>query len=179
MTPEQTRLVAENVKLVPHLAKQFTKDYEIIEELVGEGNIALVEASIKFDISKGTPFPTYAGVVIRNKMIKYLNSMPEGNVSFESIVNPDGLTLFDTLDDLLAVNAEKELIKQELIGSLKEGLSRLSARDAWVIRRYFGVDGGNPMSYEEIGEYIGLTKMGVSKIIERALEFLRNYLKKS
>lgn len=179
MTPEQEKLITDNMRLVPHLAKQFSQDIEVIEELVGEGHIALVEASLKFNESKGTAFPTYAGVVIRNKMIKYLNSLPEGNVSFESIVNSEGLTLFDTLEDPLAVNTEKELLKQELMGSLKEGMSRLSARDSWIVKRYFGVDGGNPMSYEEIGEYIGLSTSGVSKIIKKSLEFLNNYLKKS
>ena len=48
-------------------------------------------------------------------------------------------------------------------------LSILDDRERYVIRRYFGFDGGEPMTLEEIGRTLNLTRERVRQLKEKAL----------
>jgi len=179
MTPEaRINLVIDNLKLVAHIAREFNKSPELTEELVDEGYIGLVEASTLYDESKGK-FQSYAGTIVRNKMRKYLLREPKNQFSFDSITGTDGLPLSDTLPDSAYLNAEDRIVKQEILATLKVGMSRLGPREAWILRRYYGFDDCEPLTMQEIGDYIGVSKQYVNQLIKESLEFLRNYLKKA
>lgn len=78
MTPEQERLVLDNMRLVhyfarklaPRLADGNSYDYE---DLVSEGQIALIKAVKRFDPDKGFKFSTFAGPYIDGAMRKFLS----------------------------------------------------------------------------------------------------------
>jgi RNA polymerase sigma factor (sigma-70 family) len=176
---DREKLVLDNMNLIPYIAREFSKNELVLEELVGEGTVALVQASRTFDEKRGTMFTTYAGTAIRNAMKKHLRNTSDNTVSFESVVNDEGLPLSETLADPMAVNPEKAMLQRELIETIKTGINRLEPREAWIIKRYFGLECGEPMSAEAIGEYIGLTRGRVSQLLTESLEFLRRYAKKT
>ena len=67
------------VEFEPHLKivnaiynKYFKKYYWLKEDLIQEGNIALLRACEKFDSSKETKFITFASTCIRNAMMIYI-----------------------------------------------------------------------------------------------------------
>lgn len=78
MTPEQEQLVLDNMRLVHYLARKLAPrlsggnsyDYE---DLVGEGQIALIKAARRFDPDKGFKFNTFAGTYIDGAMRKFLS----------------------------------------------------------------------------------------------------------
>lgn len=78
MTPEQEQLILDNMRLVhyfarklaPRLADGNSYDYE---DLVGEGQIALIKAAKRFDPDKGFKFNTFAGTYIDGVMRKFLS----------------------------------------------------------------------------------------------------------
>lgn len=78
MTPEQEQLILDNMRLVhyfarklaPRLADGNSYDYE---DLVGEGQIALIKAAKRFDPDKGFKFNTFAGTYIDGAMRKFLS----------------------------------------------------------------------------------------------------------
>ena len=72
---------------------------------------------------------------------------------------------------------------QELAGSsgkirpsehLEEALSHLKERESKILRLYFGLDGNEPMTLEEIGALLGITRERVRQIKEKALSRLRH-----
>lgn len=63
----------------------------------------------------------------------------------------------------------KQLMKQELEGLLKT----LSDREANVLRLHFGLNGGTPQSFEEIGRLLKLSRERVRQINNIALSKLK------
>ena len=57
---------------------------------------------------------------------------------------------------------------------LEEVLGSLEAREQKIIRLYFGLDGMEALTLEQIGEMIGVTRERVRQIKERALSRLRH-----
>lgn len=176
---EQNKLVLDNKKLVIKIAKGYAKSREILEELIGEGTIGLVRASKKFDPDKGVPFSSFAWIYINNEIKDFLKKHDRNTISFDSVFSSDGLLLSETLADHKTMNAEQNMIRMELSGALAKGIEQLHPREAWIMRRYYGLDGFEPMTMQEIGEYIGVSKQYINQLHKESLDFLKNYLKKS
>ncbi len=56
----------------------------------------------------------------------------------------------------------------------RRSLSTLKEREAKILRLYFGLDGPEPMTLEEIGRLLGITRERVRQIKEKALSRLRH-----
>ena len=57
--------------------------------------------------------------------------------------------------------------------NIEEALERLTPRESEVIRFYFGLDGSESLTFEEIGEMMNLTHARIRQIREKALKKLR------
>ena len=58
--------------------------------------------------------------------------------------------------------------------SVEDALSTLKEREAKILRLYFGLDDQEPMTLEEIGSLLGITRERVRQIKEKALLRLRH-----
>ena len=65
---------------------------------------------------------------------------------------------------------DKHLINESLTYEIERALSTLSPREAKVIKLYFGISMKHPLTLEEIGEELGLTRERVRQIKEKALK---------
>ena len=52
-------------------------------------------------------------------------------------------------------------------------MSRLDAREQYILRLYFGLEGTEGMSLEQIGQIMGVTRERVRQIRNKALDKLR------
>ena len=68
----------------------------------------------------------------------------------------------------------KEAYEHALKNSVEEALSTLKEREAKILRLYFGLDDQEPMTLEEIGTLLGITRERVRQIKEKALLRLRH-----
>lgn len=66
------------------------------------------------------------------------------------------------------------LSEEELREEIKEAMHALTEGEARVLRMYYGLDGHEPMTLEEIGSYVGRTRERVRQIKEKALQKLRH-----
>lgn len=62
MSKEQDKLVTDNIGYVVTMAKQYAGRGVPMDDLISEGNMAMVDASRKFEADKGKRFVSYAAV---------------------------------------------------------------------------------------------------------------------
>jgi RNA polymerase primary sigma factor len=69
---------------------------------------------------------------------------------------------------------EQEAFDKALKNNVEAALSTLKPREAKILRLYYGLDGEEAMTLEEIGQQLGVTRERVRQIKERALARLRH-----
>ena len=82
--------------------------------------------------------------------------------------------LLDYLPDQVSPGPDEETFEKALTDTLEAALSTLGKREATILRLYFGLGGEDPMSLEEIGVAMGVTRERVRQIKEKALGRLRH-----
>jgi RNA polymerase primary sigma factor len=83
--------------------------------------------------------------------------------------------LLDYLPDQFSSGPDDETYERALSSTIEEALGTLKEREARVLRLYFGLeDGKDPMTLEEIGSLLGITRERVRQIKEKALVRLRH-----
>lgn len=83
-------------------------------------------------------------------------------------------SLLDVLEDSSGVTPDSDLITTSLQVEVSRALSTLTERESEVICYYFGLNGNNALTLEEIGEKFKLTRERVRQIKEKATRRLRN-----
>lgn len=106
-----------------------------------------------------------------------ISSMLEISSSYLSLDAPlasgDDARLLDYVPDDLSPAPDDEVSEAARDTAVQEALEGLRAREAMVLRLYFGFDADEPMTLEEIGALLGVTRERVRQIKERALSHLR------
>jgi RNA polymerase primary sigma factor len=82
--------------------------------------------------------------------------------------------LLDVLKNEDMPAPDTTLMSESLKEEVERALSKLAAREAEVIKLYFGFENDEPLTLEEIGERFNLTRERVRQIKEKALRRLRN-----
>jgi RNA polymerase primary sigma factor len=80
----------------------------------------------------------------------------------------------DLLPDHSLLACDDVLSEDELKNEIQEAMIALAEGEARVLRMYYGLDGEEPMTLEEIGTYVGRTRERVRQIKEKALQKLRH-----
>ncbi len=96
------------------------------------------------------------------------------HLSLEAPINRDEEdTTFLDLMEATTPSAEDEAVKSSLAVQIEELLKQLKPREAFIIRCRFGIDTEKPMTLEEIGKILGVSRERVRQIEARALQKLR------
>ncbi|NNF28916.1 MAG: sigma-70 family RNA polymerase sigma factor [Gemmatimonadetes bacterium] len=82
--------------------------------------------------------------------------------------------LLDYLPDQFAPGPDEETFENALTETVESALSSLKEREAKILRLYYGLDGDDPMTLEQIGGILGVTRERVRQIKEKALARLRH-----
>ncbi|HEY2850247.1 MAG TPA: RNA polymerase sigma factor RpoD/SigA [Gemmatimonadaceae bacterium] len=82
--------------------------------------------------------------------------------------------LLDYLPDTNNQTPDEETFDKALTESIHQALSGLKEREAKILRLYFGLDAAEPMTLEEIGAVLNITRERVRQIKEKALSRLRH-----
>ena len=86
----------------------------------------------------------------------------------------DDTRLLDYLADEESLAPDEQTFERALSDAVAESLSSLKERESRILRLYFGLDGDEPMTLEEIGARMGITRERVRQIKEKALSRLRH-----
>ena len=82
--------------------------------------------------------------------------------------------LLDYLPDQFSPGPDDETFENALTQTVETALSTLKERESKILRLYYGLDGDDPMTLEEIGGILGVTRERVRQIKEKALARLRH-----
>jgi len=104
-------------------------------------------------------------------LMRYASS----DVSFDSpFASGEDSTLLDVMPNSDTPNPDKELMDESLKMEIERAFSKLTQREAEVVRLYFGIGREHSLTLEEIGERFDLTRERVRQIKEKALRKLRH-----
>ncbi len=102
-------------------------------------------------------------------------AISQSHLSLDAPVTPgEDNRLLDYLPDQYSPGPEDEAYERALKETVEEALSTLKEREAKILRLYFGLDDQEPMTLEEIGSLLGITRERVRQIKEKALLRLRH-----
>lgn len=86
----------------------------------------------------------------------------------------DSGSMYDLMENKHEAAPDNELIIESLRDEINRALMALTAREADVVRLYYGLSGGHSHSLEEIGEKFELTRERVRQIKEKAVRRLKH-----
>jgi RNA polymerase primary sigma factor/RNA polymerase sigma factor len=174
-----------NTRLVRQAAKRFVTEYEL-DDLIGEGQIALRKAVVSFDVRRGFKFSTWATKLIQNIYLRMRKSDltksragARNNVSMHGTGSEPELSW--EFEDKKSTAPLRALLESEGVGRLLRALDQLEKideRKVLVLRLRFGLLDGAEHTLKEIGEKLGVTREWVRQIEAAALEELAVLLAK-
>lgn len=173
-----------------------------IDDLASEGTIGLMRAVKKFDMSRGIKFSTYASRWIRSYMGRAarqqcgLIHVPESarfknnkylkmsRHSKRIIAAARFARFVKSLDDLeldggrslganLPDNRSVLSLSGDELAVLRFRIDGLSSRQKDAVRLRFGLGGGEPWTFDQIGQLWGLSQQRVHQILSLAIHRLR------
>jgi RNA polymerase primary sigma factor len=168
-------LVRTNLALVLAMAKRTRLGDVDFAEVVSEGNMALLRAVDKFAIDRGFKFSTYACRAILKAFSRTAMKASKHRTRFPLEFEPE-MEKSDWADK------RRDAIEDDCIDELKaivdRNLADLSSVEQTVIRRRFNWQQAeeSPLTLEEVGKIIGVTKERVRQIQNKALAKIRSVM---
>src|ERR1044072_8955281 len=115
------------------------------------------------------------GMDITEEEVAKTMSISQATLSLDAPMAPgEDNKLLDYLPDTINPTPDEQIFVKALPEAIEEALSHLKEREAQILRLYFGLDGNEPMTLEEIGALLGITRERVRQIKEKALSRLRH-----
>ena len=168
-------LVRTNLALVLAMAKRTRLGDVDFAEIVSEGNMALIRAVDKFNVDRGFKFSTYACRAILKAFSRTAQKSSRHRTRFPVEFEPE-MEKSDWAD------RRRDAVEEDCIDELKaivdRNLADLSQVEETVIRRRFNwkQEDESPLTLEEVGQIIGVTKERVRQIQNKALLKIRTVM---
>ena len=176
----RVQIAGLNLALVLAMSKRLRGADVDYGEMISEGNMALMRSIDKFDISRGFKFSTYACRAI----LKAFSRTGEKHTKYKQTFVVDFDPKFERSNWQETKNEQHEQdCVSELRTILKSNRAELSEVERKVVEKRFaigesaGVDANGeprPLTLEQVGRSIGVTKERVRQIQETAMSKLRD-----
>jgi RNA polymerase primary sigma factor len=122
-----------------------------------------------------TPAEIAEGMDIEMEEVQKTLAISRTHLSLDAPLTPgEDNRLLEYLPDTQNAGPDAETFEHALSQSIEEVLTTLKEREARILRLYFGLDEPEPLTLEEIGARLGITRERVRQIKEKALSRLRH-----
>ena len=161
-------LVERNMRLVAHIIKKYYTQSVDQDDLISIGTIGLIKGISSYKPEKKVRLATYAARCIENEVLMFFRSQKklQGEVSLSETLetDKDGNNLFlmdvvgveDTMLDDLDMR-ESHIRVRKLVDEC------LTAREADIIRKRYGLGGRTPKTQRELAAEYGISRSYVSR----------------
>jgi RNA polymerase sigma factor (sigma-70 family) len=173
------QIAETNLALVLAMAKRTRMSEVDFADLVSEGNMALLRSVDKFDAGRGFKFSTYACRAILKAFSRQGMKLSKYRQRFPTDFDP-ALEKSNHLENTRRTHEEEcaDEVKHLVLNNEAE----LTNVERTVIYHRFGIgpkDGSSPLTLEQVGQIIGVTKERVRQIQNKALEKMRQHLEEN
>ncbi len=167
------QIAETNLALVLAMAKRTRMSEVDFADLVSEGNMALLRAVDKFDAGRGYKFSTYACRAILKAFSRQGMKLSKYRQRFPTDFDPklERSNFLETKRSTFEKDAAEEVKRIVMDNS-----ADLTDVERTVIEHRFGLettDNEKPMTLEQVGQIIGVTKERVRQIQNKAMEKIR------
>ena len=155
-------------KMNPHLPLD-------MDDLIQNGMLGLIEASCRFDPSRGTLFLTYATKWIRKRMLEEIDAVNREATHLDITLLEEESVFMPLMDSYAPylLSPEAYYIKKEWLEDLYRRIKmNLSPRERCYIRYRFGFEDGEAHSAKESAEHFHLRRIRAERIEDIALKHL-------
>ncbi|MGQ9461792.1 MAG: sigma-70 family RNA polymerase sigma factor [Candidatus Fervidibacter sp.] len=111
----------------------------------------------------------------RTQVEELLNYPHQVSSLDEPVDSEEKVTLLDAIEDTSSLNPEEEMIQRALREHIDHALNELPENYRTIIKLRYGLEDGQPHTYEEIGRRLGLSRQRVKQIADVALKRLRQH----
>jgi RNA polymerase sigma factor (sigma-70 family) len=173
------QIAETNLALVLAMAKRTRMSEVDFADLVSEGNMALLRSVDKFDCGRGFKFSTYACRAILKAFSRQGMKLSKYRQRFPTDFDP-ALEKSNHLETVRRTHEEE--CADEVKHIVLNNEADLSEVEQTVIHHRFGIgtDGEKPpLTLEQVGQIIGVTKERVRQIQNKALEKVRIFLEEN
>ncbi|HRP63297.1 MAG TPA: sigma-70 family RNA polymerase sigma factor [Phycisphaerales bacterium] len=173
------QIAETNLALVLAMAKRTRMSEVDFADLVSEGNMALLRSVDKFDCGRGFKFSTYACRAILKAFSRQGMKLSKYRQRFPTDFDP-ALEKSNHLETLRRTHEEE--CAEEIRHIVENNDADLSDVEQTVIHHRFGLNAKEnaiPLTLEQVGQIIGVTKERVRQIQNKALEKIRAVLEES
>ncbi|MCZ6635661.1 MAG: RNA polymerase sigma factor RpoD/SigA [bacterium] len=156
---EKARMVRLPVNKIKHLSK-----------------LERISSNLKQNLGRDPSVEEIAAQAdMQPKQVQDLLAASRWHVSLDMPIDdgPD-TTLIEILADKNQETPEVSVMDQAMADEIRAALDSLSPRDGRVLRLYFGINSGETMTLEQIGNILNLTKERVRQIRDKALAALKH-----
>jgi len=101
-----------------------------------------------------------------------LEILDERNLSLSDKVNDDDLEVEDRISDAASPSVEYQIIKASVQQQIRNILVELDEKEALVLKLRFGLDDDRPLTLQEIGARLKLTRERIRQIEQKAMRKL-------
>ncbi len=162
-------LITSNLRLVVSIAKKFNEPSHSFDELISEGNVALMRSVEKFNFALGNRFSTYATYAIQRHFFRISHKGRQYRNRFASDDEP--------VKDRAEEVSDHEACSPDQVKFLKTLFSKfldsLEPREQQIVLARFGFDGDKPKTFRQLGTEMGVCKERIRQIQTRAIAKLR------
>jgi RNA polymerase sporulation-specific sigma factor len=156
------------IPLVVHIAKRFSRGRrDLLDEMVAEGNVALVRAARAYRSEQGTEFSTLAYACVQHQVLNALKAKrhrPPPQLPQHHDVEGGAPVDMDLEDPHPDATGDVEARKQ--VAALLAGLPRRWRR---AVELYYGLDGHRPHTGPGVAAALGVSRARAYQILQRAL----------
>jgi RNA polymerase primary sigma factor/RNA polymerase sigma factor len=166
----KNQIIRANLRLVVSIAKRYVGLAGDFFELVSDGNMSLIRAVEKFDVSRGNRFSTYATWAIMKNFARTIPTAFRHRGRFSTSHSE----IFNTVEDARADHYEQESAQIQRESHVQGILKRLDERERQIVTSRFGLTRGQePLTLKQVGAALGVTKERIRQIQWRAMNKLR------
>lgn len=172
------QMVRSNLRFVVAVAKRYQNFGVSLPDLIAEGNVGLVRAAHLFDSDRGVRFISYAVWWIRQAILRALDEnkrVSRRTIRLHAPISDDDEEwLSSSLEEVRTSGTEEQSLDRARAWEVRRAIASLDPRERHVLLLYFGLDGSQPLTLEEIALVYGLSRERIRQIKESGLRRLRN-----
>lgn len=174
-------ITVANLRLVSQIFKlnlDFQKSHSLLDSTISDAYFNILKSVDYFDWTLGNKFSTYATWVLKKNFFRESKESQKKQSKSKSIEDTDSscytCSSKSLLDCEIDFENKKKLVNSLLILLENGDCTKDQRRQVYILEKYFGLNGHNSSTLEQISNELGVTKERIRQLKEKGIDWLKN-----